>query len=149
VELLELQLHQVIARREVDKGMEDDSIVDFSGLVRIMEGDAGEKLSVSFEDGRLNICGKKGGSELYLQFTQSSVTIARIMVANKRNGVGTDILNWIIDFSKERGIRIVMIGEGATESIQKFALKHGFKIIENDLPSLNWILWLEAAYNIS
>lgn len=127
-----------------DKMIVLEDIRSYQELLEIMEQDAGNRLKVRLQDGRLEVQDDRQRVDLYLRLTPSLIEISRIKVANPRTGVGTRILEWIKSFAIENEIYRIRIGIGETEAIQQFAHKHGFVLAQDELPSKNWDLRLEG-----
>ena len=100
---------------------------DFDGLIDILES-KGFKMSISFNQlfNTINFY-NQAGCELYLRSSYDNyITIVRINLIHKHQGLGTEILNWLKEYAKQHGFIGVKIESVCTKAMDNFCKKHKF-----------------------
>jgi GNAT superfamily N-acetyltransferase len=107
-------------------------IEDFNSLKKILEDDSQETLEMWEDKGRLFIDGIEAQLMVRLIHYTKSLVIAKIVVRNRRTGVGTQILNWLKEYAINNGFESITIESTTTPEINRFAEKHGFEPVEGN-----------------
>lgn len=100
-------------------------------IVRMFEIDAGEIVNYRGNQENSKIFIGDNTPELYLYSSYDDLlVIVRIILKNQRQGMGTKIINTIVEYAKEKGFRGVKIENASTEAMHNLAIKLEFKEIE-------------------
>lgn len=76
------------------------------------------------------IKGEDFSTELYLKMFNNSLIISRLQLQNKHNGIGTEILNMLIDYCNDKKITSIIAESVLTKPMINFCTKHGFKPVK-------------------
>lgn len=100
---------------------------DFQPIIDIMASDSTGDLLYSYSFGRLFLEGE--GNELMLRVNEFSktLTIARVEINNKRQGILTKILDVLVQYAKYKNYKKIVIENALTEEIKSFANNRGFQ----------------------
>ncbi|MGP4073741.1 GNAT family N-acetyltransferase [Piscibacillus sp. B03] len=97
-------------------------------------------LSANLRHSKLMLTSEKSDSELLLRsefIPSQTLVIERIAVTPKHSGIGSAILNWLINYSKDKGFERIILENCNTEDSINFALSKGFSKCYN--PILEWM----------
>ena len=124
---------------------EDDIILyeNQQPIIELMrEDNQGQSLDAHISLNRLFINSPRNNLLIRFNSYNKTLVIADIFF-NRRQGYGTRLLEILNEFAKKHGYKKLMLEFAHTEQIRMFALKRGFRLIDddpNDRYQSNWYL---------
>ena len=108
---------------------------DFEGLRQIMVRDSSNMVMVlNSLFNTISLYDPESETELYLRSSYNNyLDIVRIIFKNKHKGMGTEVLNWLKEYSKEKGFIGIKVESTCTIEINKFCEKFGFEKTNNGI----------------
>lgn len=105
------------------------NLCELQSIIKILEDDEGKTLNnvyLDYSDSTLVIRGKR--IELYARSSfQGTLTIARIQLNHKHQGIGIKLFNEIIKYATNKGFNKIDVESVMTDEMHKFCIKYGFK----------------------
>jgi hypothetical protein len=109
---------------------------DFKDLIDMIQ--KREKLRLRVESGlsqnSLTIHNTYGDKVLQFKvIPEDKLVIQHISFQNPRKGLGTLVVERLKDYANSQNISTILVENGTTEAIVKFAKKHGFKPVQGEV----------------
>lgn len=106
---------------------------DYSKLVELINEKDNVELEVAYNK-MFNTLWLSGPfeTELYLKSGyKKDLIISRICLTNRHSGIGTQILDWLINYAKEKGFLGITVESVITQAMDNFCNKHNFTRVEH------------------
>lgn len=114
-------------------------VEEFEDLKKLIQKATNQQVEVNnVGNGKLYFLGEKH-SELYLRserFPIQTLVIVRIKVVPSHQGIGTQILEWLIELTSNKGFKRIVIENANTDDSVQFAKHRGFTKCYNPVHQL-------------